>query len=85
LEEKIDQPLEQDDYTTQYQQQTALWTQSKAFNPSYREQKYLRDKQEWSKKVNTYLENHLFVCPIPFNPQGKSMLNHTQRMMQETE
>jgi hypothetical protein len=48
-------------------------------------QKYLRDKQEWCKKVNTYLENHLFVCPIPFNPQGKSMLNHTQRMIQETE
>jgi hypothetical protein len=51
-------------------------------NPS---QKYLREKQEWCKKINSYLENHLFVCPIPFNPQGKYMLNHTQRMIQETE
>ena len=48
-------------------------------------QQYLRDKQAWCKKVNTYLENHLFVCPIPFNPQAKSMLNHTQRMIEETE
>jgi hypothetical protein len=51
-------------------------------NPS---QKYLREKQEWCKKVNSYLENHLFICPIPFNPQAKYMLNHTQRLMQETE
>jgi hypothetical protein len=51
-------------------------------NPS---QKYLREKQDWCKKVNSYLENHLFICPIPFNPQAKYMLNHTQRIMQETE
>jgi hypothetical protein len=48
-------------------------------------QKYLRDKQEWCKKVNTYLENHLFVCPIPFNPQGKIMLNHAQHIIEEKE
>lgn len=46
-------------------------------------QKYLRDKQEWCKKVNTYLENHLFICPIPFNPQGKTMLNHAQHILEE--
>jgi hypothetical protein len=48
-------------------------------------QKYLRDKQEWCKKVNTYLENHLFICPIPFNPQGKTMLNHAQHILEEKE
>jgi hypothetical protein len=51
-------------------------------NPSL---KYLKEKQEWCKKTNGYLEDHLFVTPIPFNPQAKYMLNHTQRMMQETE
>lgn len=51
-------------------------------NPS---KQYLRDKQLWCKKVNTYLENHLFICPIPFSVQGKNMLNHTQRMIEETE
>ena len=51
-------------------------------NPS---QQYLRDKQAWCKKTNTYLENYLFVVPIPFNPAGKQMLNHTQRMISETE
>ena len=35
-EEKIDQPLEQDDYTTTKPTVTVLWTQLKAFNPSYR-------------------------------------------------
>jgi hypothetical protein len=48
-------------------------------------QQYLRDKQAWCKKVNTYLENHLFICPIPFSVQGRNMLNHTQRMIEETE
>jgi hypothetical protein len=51
-------------------------------NPS---QQYLKDQQAQCKKLNIYLENRLFVCPIPFNPQGKSMLNHTQRMISETE
>jgi hypothetical protein len=51
-------------------------------NPS---QQYLRDQQAQCKKANIYLENRLFVCPIPFNPQAKHMLNHTQRMTQETE
>jgi hypothetical protein len=51
-------------------------------NPS---QQYLRYKQAWCKKVNTYLENHLFVIPIPFSTQGRYMLNHTQRMIEEQE
>jgi hypothetical protein len=51
-------------------------------NPS---QQFLRDQQAQCKKANTYLENRLFICPIPFNPQARSMLNHTQRMIEETE
>jgi hypothetical protein len=35
--------------------------------------------------VNAYLWDYLFITPIPFNPENKHMLNHTQRMMQETE
>lgn len=46
---------------------------------------YLRDKQAWVKKVNSQLEKYLFVCPIPFNPLGRTMLNHTQRMLSEKE
>ncbi len=54
-------------------------------NPSL---KYLQDKQLWCKKVNTYLGNHLFVVPVAFGSQthgGRDMLNHTQRIIQETE
>jgi hypothetical protein len=46
--------------------------------------KYLEDKQRWCKEVNTYLGDHLFVCPIAFNSPvgGKYMLNHAQRMIE---
>jgi hypothetical protein len=50
--------------------------------------KYLQDKQLWCKKVNTYLGNHLFIVPVAFGSQthgGRDMLNHTQRIIQETE
>jgi hypothetical protein len=51
-------------------------------NPS---RKYLETQMKWCKERNVYLGDHLFICPIPFNPQGKHMLNHTQRMIEETE
>jgi hypothetical protein len=54
-------------------------------NPSL---KYLQDKQLWCKKVNTYLGNHLFILPVAFGSQthgGRDMLNHTQRIIEETE
>ena len=51
-------------------------------NPS---QQYLRDKQLWCKKVNTYLENHLFICPVPFNIRGRELLSHTRRLVEEDE
>jgi hypothetical protein len=46
---------------------------------------YLRDKQAWVKRVKSDIMKYLFVVPIPFNPQGKTMLNHTQRMLSEKE
>jgi hypothetical protein len=45
-------------------------------------QKYLADKQKWCKERNKYLGDDLFICPIPFNPQGRYMLNHAQRMIE---
>jgi hypothetical protein len=51
-------------------------------NPSLQ---YLKDKQIWCKKVNTYLENYLFIVPIPFSVHGRNILNHTQRMISEQE
>jgi len=63
---------------------TALCTEFNQ-NPSI---KYLRDKQLWAKKVNSYLGNHLFIVPVAFGSQslgGRAMLNHTQRIIQETE
>jgi hypothetical protein len=44
--------------------------------------KYLEDKQKWCEERNVYLGDHMYICPIPFNPQGKYMLNHTQRMIE---
>jgi hypothetical protein len=44
--------------------------------------KYLETQMKWCKERNVYLGDHLFICPIPFNPQGKYMLNHTQRMIE---
>ena len=48
-------------------------------------EKYLQDKKKWCKTVNAYLWDYLFIVGIPFNPENKHMLNHTQRMISETE
>lgn len=48
-------------------------------------QKYLRDKQTWCKQTNSNIMQYLFVCPIPFNPMTKTMTQHTQRLIQETD
>jgi hypothetical protein len=49
-------------------------------------QKYLDEKRKWCKSVNALLEDHLFIVPIAFNSPsgGRYMLNHTQRMIEET-
>ncbi|MDQ3840532.1 MAG: hypothetical protein M3297_14840 [Thermoproteota archaeon] len=49
-------------------------------NPSLQ---YLKDKQNLCKTSRTSLERYLFVVLIPFNPQGRNMLNHTQRIISE--
>lgn len=48
-------------------------------------QKYLRDKQAGCKQTNSNIMQYLFVCPIPFNPMTKTMTQHTQRLIQETD
>jgi hypothetical protein len=45
-------------------------------------QKYLSDKQKWCKQHNVYLGDHMYICGIPFNPQGKYMLSHARRMIE---
>ena len=40
-------------------------------------------KQTWCKQVNSNIMKYLFVVPIPFNPQGRVMIQHTQRMIEE--
>ena len=49
-------------------------------NPSLQ---YLKDKQTYCKKVNGYLENHLFIVPIPFSTHGQEMLTHTKWLIEE--
>jgi hypothetical protein len=51
-------------------------------NPSLQ---YLRDKQAWCRDTDSNILRYLFVVPVPFNPQGKAMLNHTQRLLSEKE
>lgn len=51
-------------------------------NPS---QKYLKDKHTWCKQTNSNIMQYLFICPIPFNPMTKTMTQHTQRLIQETD
>ncbi len=58
---------------------TALCTEFKQ-NPS---PKYLADKQAWCKKVNTPLESHLFVIPVPFSIRGREMLSHLKWIVEE--
>jgi hypothetical protein len=46
-------------------------------------QSYLADKQRWCKEgKDRYIGDYLFVCPISFNPQGRYMLNHAQRIIE---
>jgi hypothetical protein len=42
-----------------------------------RSQKYLEDAKKRCKQFNSHLADSLFICPIPFNSQGRNMLNHT--------
>ena len=49
-------------------------------NPSLQ---YLHDKQAFCKKVNGYLENHLFITPIAFSLHGQEMLTHTKWLIEE--
>ena len=49
-------------------------------NPSLQ---YLQDKQAFCKKVNGYLENHLFITPIAFSLHGQEMLTHTKWLIEE--
>jgi hypothetical protein len=51
-------------------------------NPSL---EYLREKQLYAKKVNRPLEEFLFVTPVPFQKQGREILSHTRRLIEETE
>ena len=51
-------------------------------NPSL---EYLREKQLFAKKVNRPLEEYLFVTPVPFQKQGREILSHTRRLIEETE
>jgi hypothetical protein len=63
---------------------TTLCTEFKQ-NPSL---KYLQDKQKMAKDYNTYLGKYCFIVPVAFGSSihgGKTMMNHTQRMIEETE
>ena len=54
-------------------------------NPSL---KYLQDKQKMAKDYNTYLEKYCFIVPVAFGSTtqgGRTMLNHAQRLIEETE
>jgi hypothetical protein len=54
-------------------------------NPSL---KYLQDKQKMAKDYNTYLGKYCFIVPVAFGSTtqgGRTMLNHAQRMIEETE
>jgi hypothetical protein len=54
-------------------------------NPSL---KYLQDKQKMAKDYNSYLGNYCFIVPVAFGSTthgGRTMLNHAQRMIEETE
>lgn len=63
---------------------TTLCTEFKQ-NPSL---KYLQDKQKMVKDYNTYLGKYCFIVPVAFGSTtqgGRTMLNHAQRMIEETE
>jgi hypothetical protein len=51
-------------------------------NPSLQ---YLKEKQAYAKKVNKPLETYLLVTPVPFGTQGRQMLAHTRRIIEEQE
>lgn len=58
---------------------TALCTEFNQ-NPS---PKYLAEKQAWCKKVNSPLENYLFVVPVPFSVRGREILSHLKYIVEE--
>jgi hypothetical protein len=54
-------------------------------NPSL---KHLQETQKMAKDYNTYLGSYCFIVPVAFGSSihgGKTMMNHAQRMIEETE
>jgi hypothetical protein len=54
------------------------------FNEPYNDQ-YVKDKIAYCKKNNIDVENRMFVVPVPFNPEGAEMLQHTKSLLEDPE
>ena len=46
---------------------------------------YIREKMAYYKKNNLYLENIMQTIPVAFSVEGKHMLQHARRLMEETD
>jgi hypothetical protein len=42
-------------------------------------------KQKWCKDHSTYLENQMMVVPVPFGPEGASMLQHMKFLIEDSD
>ena len=54
------------------------------FNEPYNDQ-YVKDKIAYCKKNNIDVENRMFIVPVPFNPEGAEMLQHTKSLLEDPE
>jgi hypothetical protein len=56
----------------------------KQFEERYDEQ-WIRDQFAYCRKHNLYIEDRMFVVPVPFSVEGAKMLQYTKALLDERE
>ena len=56
----------------------------KEFDEPYSEE-YIRDKIAYCKKYNLWIEDQMFIVPVPFSVEGRKMLQHAKLLLEDEE
>ena len=54
----------------------------KEFDEPYSEE-YIRDKIAYCKKYNLWIEDQMFIVPVPFSVEGRKMLQHAKLLLED--
>ena len=46
---------------------------------------YIHDRIAWCRKYNQFVEDSMFIVPVPFSVEGRKMLQHTKYLLEDPE